>query len=301
MIAYIAIDWGTSSFRLWACDESGHSVTHFHSNEGMQYAVNQGFAAILDKYLQQLDCHKNCPIIICGMAGAKQGWSETPYIKLPTTLNDLTTHAIRFQHHQHPVVILPGLAQDDVDKPDVMRGEETIISGYINTQDDNNDFLLCLPGTHSKWVTYRDQSITHFHSFMTGELFNLLKEYSILRFDMTENNNDDLIFITQIKKIIESPAQFSQYLFQARAGILLGYQKQEHCFSYISATVIGLEIAAMLQQCQQTKKIILLGNGHLLSLYQKALSSINITYDTNDSYHCVQAGLHHAYKIIASS
>ena len=42
------------------------------------------------------------------------------------------------------------------------------------------DCLACHPGTHTKWVAARDGRITGFRTVMTGELFALLKEHSIL-------------------------------------------------------------------------------------------------------------------------
>src|SRR5206468_2208504 len=39
---------------------------------------------------------------------------------------------------------------------------------------------ICHPGTHNKWIRLEDGRIASFRTVMTGELFSLLKEHSIL-------------------------------------------------------------------------------------------------------------------------
>jgi 2-dehydro-3-deoxygalactonokinase len=65
--------------------------------------------------------------------------------------------------------------------PDVMRGEETQIAGALALRPDlAAGARLVLPGTHSKWARVADGRIETFVTFMTGELFALLRDDSIL-------------------------------------------------------------------------------------------------------------------------
>ena len=68
---------------------------------------------------------------------------------------------------------------------DVMRGEETQISGYL-AQNPNFNGSICLPGTHTKWVQISAGEIVSFRTFMTGELFNIISKHSILRHSVDE-------------------------------------------------------------------------------------------------------------------
>ena len=50
------------------------------------------------------------PVLICGMAGARQGWAEAPYLRTPTRLDALHEGAIRIDA-PGDIRILPGIAQ----------------------------------------------------------------------------------------------------------------------------------------------------------------------------------------------
>jgi len=45
--AYVAVDWGTSSFRLWLVDRAGHVLAERRSDEGMMAAAKSGFPGVL--------------------------------------------------------------------------------------------------------------------------------------------------------------------------------------------------------------------------------------------------------------
>ena len=115
------------------------------------------------------------------MAGARQGWVEAPYLKTPTRLDALHEGAVRVEDGQdfgdNDIRILPGIAQARADRPDVMRGEETQLLGVTEP-----DFtgLVCIPGTHSKWIRVEAGHIVEFSTYMTGELFSVISQHSIL-------------------------------------------------------------------------------------------------------------------------
>ena len=58
-----------------------------------------------------------------------------------------------------------------------MRGEETQILGALHlepTLASRPSSLLCLPGTHTKWVLLDEGTVQEFLTATTGELFALL-------------------------------------------------------------------------------------------------------------------------------
>ena len=116
------------------------------------------------------------PVLICGMAGARQGWVEAPYLKTPTRLDALHEGAVRVDAGAD-IRILPGIAQARADRPDVMRGEETQLLGVL---DPGFAGLVCIPGTHSKWIRIEAGEIVEFATYMTGELFSVISQHSIL-------------------------------------------------------------------------------------------------------------------------
>ncbi|MBX8827887.1 2-dehydro-3-deoxygalactonokinase, partial [Ochrobactrum sp. SFR4] len=102
-----------------------------------------------ETHLKKLAAPVNIPVMICGMAGARQGWAEAPYINLPTALDGLATQALRIKHQTRDIRILPGLAQREQHSANVMRGEETQLAGIAASMPNG---LVCMPGTHSKWT-----------------------------------------------------------------------------------------------------------------------------------------------------
>src|SRR5206468_1917494 len=63
-----------------------------------------------------------------------------------------------------------------------MRGEETQILGMVAAAEGfaAASRLIILPGTHSKWAIVAKGRIEAFATFLTGELYAVLKEHSIL-------------------------------------------------------------------------------------------------------------------------
>ena len=59
-----------------------------------------------------------------------------------------------------------------------MRGEETQLLGAIGI--DERGVLAVLPGTHSKWARVEHGRVVDFTTFMTGELYGVLIDHSML-------------------------------------------------------------------------------------------------------------------------
>ncbi|MDU6728173.1 MAG: 2-dehydro-3-deoxygalactonokinase, partial [Bradyrhizobium sp.] len=146
--AFVAVDWGTSSFRAWLMAADGTELAESRGPEGMLQCATSGFAPVLRDHLRKLGGPADLPVLICGMAGARQGWVEAPYLQTPTRLDALHAGAICVET-EGDVRILPGLAQARADQPDVMRGEETQLFGVTEP---GFSGIVCIPGTHSKWI-----------------------------------------------------------------------------------------------------------------------------------------------------
>ncbi|WP_295809406.1 2-dehydro-3-deoxygalactonokinase, partial [uncultured Nitratireductor sp.] len=195
------VDWGTSSFRLWLLDRQGAVLTESRSGEGMMHCAQAGFAAVLDAHLARVEAPTALPVLICGMAGARQGWLEAPYAKTPARLEELPERAVRIAKVERDVRILPGIALDDAAAPNVMRGEETQLLGAVKP---SGGALVCMPGTHSKWVRVDAGAVTHFSTFMTGELFSVLTGHTILKHAVEPDSRveaDDTAFLAALDQI----------------------------------------------------------------------------------------------------
>src|SRR5476649_734007 len=77
----IAVDWGTSSLRVYRLDETGAVRGRREAASGIMTVAAGGFAATLEAQLG--DWIDDTPIVMSGMIGSRQGWLEMPYAECP--------------------------------------------------------------------------------------------------------------------------------------------------------------------------------------------------------------------------
>ncbi len=288
-----AADWGTSNLRLWLLAADGTPLKEIRSEEGLTKVADRNFAGVLDRLLSGLGAAPDLPVVICGMAGSRQGWIEAPYVETPAVLDEVLLHAIRAPHPVRDVRILPGIAQKDSGQPDVMRGEETQLLGLGNF---SGGQTVCMPGTHSKWVSLDGRRVTGFTTFLTGELFNLFSTNSLLRHSVDPTarvTQDDADFLQACRDLTEAPDQLPARLFSIRAASLLKGLTPPRASAVLSGTLIGAEIGAA-RKSFPAGNLILVGSGQLGKLYEAALAMAGFIVETADAEVLVRAGLHAA-------
>lgn len=298
--AYVAVDWGTSSFRLWLIGDDGSILGERRSGEGMTSAAKTGFAEVLDAHLAALNVPAELPVIVCGMAGARQGWVEAGYIDVPADLSSILTGAVSVPGQSRDVRILPGLAQRDKAAPDVMRGEETQLLGVLGAESQGAQ-AVCMPGTHSKWVHVSDGKVTGFSTYMTGELFDAISKHTILTHAVAGADTmpaDGEAFAAAVSAAFKHPARASNLLFTARSGQLLHAISPAAAQATISGTLVGIEIAGALEDAANDTTITLVASGRLQDLYEQAFRALSLTFTTTDADAAVRRGLSAAAEAI---
>ncbi len=288
--AFVAVDWGTSSFRAWLMTASGDAIAQTRSCEGMIHCARTGFELVLRSHLNELGAASTLPVLICGMAGARQGWVEAPYLQIPTRLDKLHQSAIRVDA-AGDIRILPGVAQSSAERPDVMRGEETQLLGATDP-----DFtgLVCIPGTHSKWIQIEAGRVVEFATYMTGELFAVLSKHSILA-HATEPDDPAPLWSAAFQEGLAAarcdPANLTTALFRLRAAQLLGFEQRSEGAARLSGLLIGMEIAGALRRHNAGQPLRLIGAGSLASLYEASLLDAGFDVTVIDAEQSAHAGL----------
>ncbi|KRR20556.1 2-dehydro-3-deoxygalactonokinase [Bradyrhizobium lablabi] len=297
--AYVAVDWGTSSFRLWLVDRTGNVLAERRSQEGMTAAGRLGFPAVLQSHLDAVRAADGLPVIICGMAGARQGWVEAGYVDTPAPLASILKQAVAVPGQHRDIRILPGIAQRDPKAPDVMRGEETQLLGALG-MDAAGDALVCMPGTHSKWVSAKRGTVERFATFMTGELFDVISRETILTHAVAgaDDATDAEAFKSAVISAFETPANAANLLFQVRSGQLLHGGTPSSAREKISGTLIGLELAGGLAGQVPRNGITLVASGRLQMLYQLAFDTVAVPVRTIGAEDAVRRGLSMAAQSI---
>ncbi|MEM6387458.1 MAG: 2-dehydro-3-deoxygalactonokinase [Pseudomonadota bacterium] len=286
---WIAVDWGTSNLRAWAM-RGTDIAAEAGSEKGMgQLEPHQFEAALLDIIDPWLGSAAT-PVVACGMVGARQGWIEAPYATVPCPPVSASHVLASTTDPRLTVTILPGLCQSE--PPDVMRGEETQIAGFL-AEDPGFDGILCMPGTHTKWVQISVGEVVSFRTFMTGELFALISEQSVLRHSMDGDFDDDA-FAAAVRDGLNDPHMLAGRFFALRADGLLGSPEPGTARARLSGLLIGAELAAA-KPYWLGQRVALLGAGKLTELYARALAREGVIAETADVTRSTLAGLTAAY------
>lgn len=272
---FLAVDWGTTNLRAWVVDRNGQTLRRSEFSLGIG-SLQPGEAArhFRDTVRPALDA-RELPAIMCGMIGSTLGWEVAPYLDCPADAGSLREALHRVDVAGPPVWIVPGLRAERPDGgPDVMRGEETQLFGWVAEDPGRRvgERLLCLPGTHAKWVRMVDGRIETFVTSMTGELFALLSTHSILR--SSETQEDDAAFSLGMRAAGDGNALASR-LFTARSRVVGGDMTPSQVESYLSGMLISAEAAAIpsLLGIGPRTKITLIGRPSLGVRYYQALAS----------------------------
>ncbi|MFG6079766.1 2-dehydro-3-deoxygalactonokinase [Paracoccus litorisediminis] len=284
---WIAVDWGTTRLRVWAMNDS-EVLENRSSDKGMGSLDRDGFEPALLELVEDWLGDRPVPVIACGMVGARTGWVEAEYRPTPCTpLDPLRATRPVVRDPRLDVHILPGLSQ--IDPPDVLRGEETQIAGFIAQ---NPDFqgTLCLPGTHCKWVIISNGQVEGFHTFMTGEVYALLSRQSVLRLTIGDAKPDLPGFLEASAQAATNADMAAAGLFPLRAAALLNGMTPEQGAGRLSGLLIGSELAAA-HPLWHGRRVIIIGAPELSALYAQALTQAGADAHQMDGGELVLAGL----------
>ena len=262
---WIAVDWGTTRLRAWLMDGAS-AVAKAASDDGMATLTPAEFEpklrALIAPWLADIG-----DIIACGMVGARQGWIEAPYRPVPCTATAAEMTAAP-TNGDFSVLIAPGVSQQD--PPDVMRGEETQIAGFLMDASEF-DGVIAMPGTHTKWVHVSAGEIVSFRTFMTGEIFALIAGQSVLRHDIGEGWSEDA-FAEAVGDAMSRPEALATRLFGLRAASLLQGADPGEARARASGWLIGMELAAA-RPYWLGREIAVLGDGAQAEAYEAALAA----------------------------
>ena len=285
---WIAVDWGTSNLRVWLMNSDGVAFSKASSKKGMGKLSQDEFEpALLELIEPYISDFRVVPVVCAGMVGARQGWMEAPYSTAPCPPPGWDG-AIKVSgtDRRLDVRILPGVMQ--LHPANVMRGEETQILGFLYDKKDF-DGVVCLPGTHTKWVNISKREILNFATSMTGELFELLTNQSVLRHGMDTRKWDEQEFVGAVDETITHPTKFNLALFSLRAELLLNEMTCERARSRLSGLLIGMELAST-EHFWRDQNVVFIGEPELCARYRRALDRLGAASKFIDGSELILAG-----------
>jgi 2-dehydro-3-deoxygalactonokinase len=290
------VDWGTSNVRAWGIAADGGQTFSASSDKGMGKIARADYPAVLDGLIGQ-QTSGPVDVLICGMAGARQGWMEAPYFETPAELRHLSARAVtpdgadaRFRPR-----ILPGVAQRSTGTEDVMRGEETQVLGLLGLRPGFEGTAI-LPGTHSKWIEIRGGRIVRFQSAMTGELYEVLSQHSVLRHSfagLQAGPETEAGAAEGMQAGLAHPELLTSLAFRTRAASLLSGKGADWCSGYLSGLLIGTEIGGH-RDWLGSGVVPLIGSTRLCRTYASVLQRAGVRSETIDATDATLAGLKEA-------
>lgn len=275
--AMIALDWGTSSLRAYLLDSRGRALASKRAEKGVMQVEQGGFAAVFDEITGPWRQRwPDVPAIAAGMIGSSEGWVQAPYVPCPAGLGELA--AALTVVPEVNLVVMPGVVQTG-EAANLMRGEEAQIVGALALQPElQASARLVLPGTHSKWVDVTDGRIMAFTTYMTGELFAVLRNHSILgryaRAGTPDPATGRAAFLRGVDAARGSEG-IAPLLFSARAKVLIGALAPEESLDYLSGLLIGDELRSAL--AEPARSLVLIGDPSLCERYALALARFGIS------------------------
>ncbi|HRJ68000.1 MAG TPA: 2-dehydro-3-deoxygalactonokinase [Beijerinckiaceae bacterium] len=272
----IVVDWGSSNFRAYRFGVEGALIERHQAEAGILTVRDGAFEDALEREIGHwLD--PETEILLSGMITSRNGWVETPYLEPPASLSGLATRAVaRPARTGARLLFLPGVC-NRAPQPDVMRGEEIQVFGAVSPTE---DALVVLPGTHSKWVSVRAGAIAGFSTFLTGEMFALLCQHSIIGRLIPPGaaGASNGAFLEGVKLGFSgNPRGLLNDVFTARAGALLGDFMPTEIAERLSGILIGHEIRAGFESAIMPGLTpLLVGEAALIARYAVAFSALGL-------------------------
>ena len=289
MKLFFSCDWGTSQFRLrlinaetlaeLGASKTGYGIAAFYNSWQQQNQPAAQRQAFYQSYILQQakklgatfagSCEE-ATIIISGMASSSIGMVELPYKQLPFAVDgsNLVVHTIGpGQNNLHPMLVISGAGSET----DAVRGEETILAGCDIATDDNEQ-LLILPGTHCKHIVVESGQVTNIATYITGELFGLLANKSILSNSVKQNDDAAGKYKNFFEQGVIKGASLNllNSVFQVRTNQLFGKATPEENYYFLSGLLIGYELKDIAKS--NAPAITLVCSDGLKAAYLQALS-----------------------------
>ena len=318
---FIGGDWGSSRLRLYLFREAAgaaralaevHEVREVREGPGMAQlsaSPEETLFGLIDDWLDG----QHLPIILSGMVGSNVGWVQAPYLDCPAALSCLAGGGVQLSARGLAITILPGLrTKNPAGYADVMRGEELQALGWLALDGAGGARkgrrLLVAPGTHCKWMLVQDGVLETFLTSMTGEVFALLREQSMLLkgaggdagTQAAEADQGFELGLDAIEK--QGSASLLQMLFTVRSRQLAGEITRGQAHAYLSGLLVGADLAgakALLGgRFAEAREVAIIAEPDLGQAYLRALQKAGKQARLLDPTAVAAAGFSQVHRIM---
>ncbi|WP_161981537.1 2-dehydro-3-deoxygalactonokinase [Aurantiacibacter suaedae] len=240
--------WGTTQLQLFRIVDGRLADTR--KGPGVAQVIGQDFEALLLRLVEdwlERDC--DTEVLLAGMVGSTIGWRETEYVRCPAPALKVMDRTASVSLGHRRAQILSGMACiNSLGEPDVLRGEEVELIGLeaMLSQSGADRSLVCIPGTHTKWVMLKDSLVESFQSSVAGEIFAALTKSGVLAADHGDTFFRD-VFVAAVGDAARDAAALVHLLFSARSRVTSGKMDASHAADRLSGLLIGADVAGVLR------------------------------------------------------
>lgn len=272
--------WGTTNLRLFLVEDG--RLLEVREGPGASQLEEDEFERTLADLTQDWRAQPlSRDILLGGMVGSTIGWSEAPYIACPLDIVQ-PPQTTTINCGLGPVHIVCGLSTTNMfGEPDVMRGEEVELLGLAEFFPEirQGQHIICIPGTHAKWVLVKDGAVENFVTSVAGELFAGLISNGILvpQAQKSEGGNTDA-FKRGIEHAISERGSLLHLLFSVRARQVISKQGDgpRDALDRLSGLIIGSDVATLLHRPEfsgSQNSVFVIGNGQVTDRYAYAIEA----------------------------
>ncbi len=273
--ALIGVDWGTTSLRAFLLDGDGAILDRREGPHGIMNVKDGGFAGVLSETIGPWLSAGAPPVLLSGMIGSQQGWVEAPYVEVPAGIADLASALVTVPFDDASVRLVAGLKDTSGTMADVVRAEEVQVLGAMTRLSiDKGRFLL--PGTHSKWIEAEGGRIARFATYMTGEVYDVMRSHTLLGRMMQDGEMDVEAFHQGVSAGAEegTPGALLHRFFGVRTAGLFGRCAPSGLADLLSGLLIGAELADQLRVDRGDVHIV--ASASLAKRYELAASHLGL-------------------------
>ncbi len=277
--------WGTSSLTLSLVDARTGEILETRAGRGVSKLERDEIEIeLFDICGHWLSNHEVSEIFLAGMVGSTIGWWEVPYLECPATLWEISAHSSSKLVNGIRVWISPGLKCGNfLGELDVIRGEEIELLAWLRARPltRRTRSLVCIPGTHTKWVEIVGNEVTRFQTSIVGEVFDLLTANGVLVTKIRNANiSSEEAFLCGVEDAAKHPQSLLQLLMSVRARSLLAGQSPEEASDRLSGLLIGADVSNALALAEFREEMDILpviGAKNLAERYAIALRHLELT------------------------
>ena len=296
---FVAVDWGTTHMRAMLCrgeqtDVDEATLIHGEGISRLSRSVPETLFDAIEPWIRE---YGQLDIVLAGMVGSNLGWRLASYLPCPLAPAELRGNLEWFEEQNHRVAIVPGVScTNPLGQPDVMRGEEMQALGWMTKNRSARDSkrLLCLPGTHTKWIRISDGRLDTFTTSLTGETYATLREHSVLVPSADKNAPppfDADSFAQGVAVARQHGSTLLHVLFSTRSRSLNNANDIGDASSYLSGLLIGSDVRSALQDYERSGAAIeLIGDVALCEKFGAAIELMGIKWNFSDGVEMNYAG-----------